>query len=110
MPRKTKPKVELPFLVGDVVRKKAGAQDRTTEDCPHTLTVTRIIKIPDISEEDKYDTDAVELPYWFWGVDQDGVEFDDKDKYYPGAIWIGFYELDPFLGPAKRAIDEATKV
>ena len=72
------------------------------------MTITKIMHIPDI-DRGAYRDDIKALPYWMFGHYHDGESFVSTDNVsqYPGAIWVGFVELDPFLGAAKRAIQDA---
>ena len=59
-----------PFKAGDVVRPKKDC----TNQIPSILTVTSVRLIPDISSR-SYGSDVRKLPFWLYGVDQNGKKF-----------------------------------
>lgn len=107
--RKTKklPEIEgCPFRAGDIVQKKSycGYLNFTTP-----FVVTSVRKIPNIDDRSEgYGKDVKACAYWVYGTALDGSEFKTETGNGPnvGAIWVGFVELHPFLGPAKRAVME----
>jgi hypothetical protein len=99
-----------PFRAGDVLRKLTQLFPDMTH-LPDRMIVTAVAKIPDIDDSViGYGDDVKAAPYWFYGTDIAGKRYPAKSDYpgHNGAIWVGFMELDPFLGPAKRAVMEAT--
>lgn len=95
-----RPKTECPFRVGDVVR----ASDRAKATClpKGVFTVTKVDYVP---AGGNYIEGVKDCPYWVWVKDstEAPVVVDEKKS----GIWVGFLELDPFLGAAKRAIQDA---
>jgi hypothetical protein len=74
------------------------------------MVITSVREIPNLDDDDAgYGAEVKALPYWLYGTDMNGVEYKgiQGDKYH-GAVWVGYVQLDPFLGPAKRAVMEAT--
>ncbi len=96
---------ECPFQVGDIVRSRPGK----TIGNGRCMTITQLMAIPDL-KRGSYGDDVKKMPVWMFGRYVDGTPYSSKDtepSEYPGAIWVGFMELDPFLGAAKRAIEDA---
>lgn len=108
MPRKILKRSEIkgcPFRAGDIVRKRAG---HDWLKIPTPLIITSVSDVADLHDKGSgYGPEVRKLPYWFFSTDMDGKLHKPNN---PGvgrdATWVGFVELDPFLGPAKRAVME----
>lgn len=82
------------------------------------MIVTRTQEIPEsfFGRHSQQLTELRKYPYWAWVESICSEPIDDNiflgnvdEGMERTAIWAAFLELHPFLGPAKRAIDETTK-
>lgn len=107
MPRNPRPKIkDCPFRVGDVVRINPEYAEKVTGFKGFMATVIKRCTIPITEtlwvEPERWEgglQGVIKSPYW--------VYLKESQSKGVNPYWVGYLELDPFLGHAKRAVMDA---